>query len=347
MKITFIDAGCGDAIHIRFKDSDELFRNIIIDGGTEKGTVYNDGLRKTLEEIADSPEECVDLWILSHIDDDHIGGVLRLIKDEELLKKVDLSKTKFWYNYSTWDYDTGIRLTNKKSTRQGITLRDYLITNSVLNESITTELGTIDLWGAKATILSPQKKNFDEIVEKWKNEERRMRTVAASSKKVAGKNDYETLINDFDTSVEHKSHSEENASSIAFLFEYGDFSILFTADSEPEALIAGLKKINDGNPVRLNYMQLPHHGSKYNIRNEILELVNCSDYIISADGFNKSNLPNKETLVKVLNVSKNKGIQFHITQKNRLTENIFAADRGVDIELQFPKNGERNLFFEI
>ncbi|WP_091134441.1 ComEC/Rec2 family competence protein [Flavobacterium anhuiense] len=347
MKITFLDAGCGDAIHIRFLGNDNKIHNIIIDGGTEKGSVYDDGLRKTLKEIVKTPDEYIDLWILSHIDDDHIGGILRLLKDTELLGNVDFSKTKFWYNYSIWDYDTGIRDSNRKSTRQGINLRDYLIKNSIVNESITTDSGTIDLWGAKATILSPEKKNLDELKEKWKKEESLLRTRDSSSKKAAGKNDYETPIEDFDISKEHKSHSEENASSIAFLFEYKEAAVLFTADSEPDVLIANLKRVNNGKPVQLDYMQLPHHGSKYNLRNELLELVKCSNYIISADGFNKSNLPNKETLVKVLNANPDKEIQFYITQKNSLTDSIFDVDKESKINLNFPKKGERNLFFDI
>jgi len=347
MEITFIDAGCGDAVHIRFLGNDKKIHNILIDGGTEKGSVYPEGLRKTLEKIVSSHDEYIDLWILSHIDDDHIGGILRLLKDDELLAKLGLSRTKFWFNYSIWDYDTGIRDNIRKSTRQGITLRDYLIENSILNESITTDSGTIDLWGAKATILSPDKKNVDELLEKWKKEERRLKTSDTSSKKAAGKNDYEIRIEDFDTSKEHNTHSEENASSISFLFEYEDASILFTADSEPETLITSLKRLNDGKPVQLDYIQLPHHGSKFNIRNELLRLVKCSNYIISADGFNNANLPNKETLVKVLDANPDQEIQFFITQKNSLTNSIFDVDHRSKINLNFPKDDQRNLFFDI
>jgi hypothetical protein len=38
------------------------------------------------------------LWIITHIDDDHIGDILRFVKDEAFRKTFDLSKTIFWYN---------------------------------------------------------------------------------------------------------------------------------------------------------------------------------------------------------------------------------------------------------
>ncbi len=347
MEITFIDAGCGDAIHIRFLGDDKNTHNILIDGGTEKGSVYPEGLRKALEDIVSRPDEFVDLWILSHIDDDHIGGILRLLKDNELLLKVNLSRTKFWFNYTIWDYDTGIRDNDRKSTSQGIALRDYLLKNSILNESITNDLGTIDLWGAKVTILSPDQKNVDELIEKWGQEERRLREREVSSKKSARKNDYDKPIEEFNISKEHKKHSKENASSIAFLLEYNGASILLTADSEPEAIIAGLKRLNSGKPVKLDYMQLPHHGSKFNIRNELLELVKCSNYIVCSDGFNNANLPNKETFVKVLSANPEQEIQFFITQKNPLTKSIFDVDKAHKINLNFPEDGQRNLSFRI
>lgn len=75
-KIIFLDAGCGDAMHIRFLGNDNKIHNIIIDGGTEKGSVYDDGLRKTLQGIVNTPDEYINLWILSHIDNDHIGGLI-------------------------------------------------------------------------------------------------------------------------------------------------------------------------------------------------------------------------------------------------------------------------------
>lgn len=101
-----------------------MFHNIIIDGGTELGTIYEETLRKILNEIADRKER-VDLWIITHIDDDHIGGILRFIHDEVTFNRFDLSKTTFWYNHSIWDYPVPIATSILKSLKQGIRLREF------------------------------------------------------------------------------------------------------------------------------------------------------------------------------------------------------------------------------
>ncbi|KIO54657.1 MULTISPECIES: MBL fold metallo-hydrolase [Flavobacterium] len=347
MNIDFLDAGCADAIHINFKGTDDKTHNIIIDGGSEKSRLYESGLRKRLHEIANVRKEIIDIWIITHIDDDHIGGILRLLKDADLLKAVDLSRTTFWFNYSNWDYDTGIRSNNLKNVKQGITLREYLAAHSHVKQDITDSHPLIDLWGAKLIILSPDNAKYNSLLKLWKNEEVKMRDKEPSSLKSIRNNDYGRRIEDFDTSREVKDVSVENGSSISFMLQFNGESFLFTADSHPDVLVSAIRRKFGGQKIKLKHMQIPHHGSRYNTSNALLELVDCENYIISADGYNRSNLPNKETLVKVLRANPDKNINFFITQENELTRNIFKADPEFNTNLIFPQPGNSHLHFEI
>ena len=83
MKIKFLKALNGDAILISFKEGEQS-RNILIDGGMpatyiQKGRngkpIYGE-LKDTIDAIKEHGEK-IDLLILSHVDDDHIGGVLK------------------------------------------------------------------------------------------------------------------------------------------------------------------------------------------------------------------------------------------------------------------------------
>ena len=97
MKIKFLQAYNGDSIWISFLEND-IPRNIIIDGGI--GDTYENNLKrkgdlfKVIEHIKNN-EQKIDLLVMTHFDDDHIGGLLRwLNKDKEapmLIKKV-------WFN---------------------------------------------------------------------------------------------------------------------------------------------------------------------------------------------------------------------------------------------------------
>lgn len=338
LEIKFFNVGCGDGITIRFLGDDACFHNVIIDGGTERGKIYDSTLKNELERIV-SDGEILDLWIITHIDDDHIGGILRFIKDAPLIERFDLSKTTFWFNYSSFDYDTGLRTDNFKSVRQGITLREFLKQNGKLIEEIHSEIKPIGFYGARLTILSPSLQALQLLKEKWEKSELKIRTRAYYKQLSGIKNDYSTPIENFDLASFDLDESVENSSSIAFLFEYAGKKILFTSDSHPTILVSSLNSIgySTENRLVLDWMQVPHHGSKRNCNNELLAIIDCSHFVISADGVNRHSLPNKKTLARIINSKVGQTVNFYVTGGNNLTRSIFKIDNALDPRvLNFP-----------
>ena len=126
------------------------------------------------------------------------------MKDPELLKSADLSHTTFWFNHSIWDYDSGLRKDNLKTVDQAITLKDYILKNSNLINHVTTASVTIDLWGAKAIILSPDDSHQQALLDLWKYEETKIRQREISDLKEGKKHDYDKRIEEFDISKESK-----------------------------------------------------------------------------------------------------------------------------------------------
>jgi beta-lactamase superfamily II metal-dependent hydrolase len=350
MEIKFFNAGCGDGIQIRFKGDDELFHNILIDGGTEKGTVYEQTLQIAIEQIIDR-KEIIDLWIITHIDDDHIGGILRLINDDRIFKRLDFSKTKIWYNFSKWDFDTGIRSSKLKSVRQGIRLREFFSKYALLNEYITDELGTINFYGVKLTILSPNGEKLKQMIAKWEKEETKIYKKRASERKVSKPSDYKTKIADFDVSSFVEDGSEENGSSIAMLVSFNGNNFLFLADSHPTVIVQSLINLGylpNEKQLELEYLQIAHHGSKSNTNDKLLNLIRCSRFVISADGLNKNNLPNKLTFARIMKRNKGRHLQFYITQKNRVTTSIFDVDGEMEnVSIFYPESETNYLTFNL
>ena len=60
MNIDFLNAGCADAVHINFIGNDEKPHKIIIDGGSEKGDIYDKTLKERTVEIVNN-EQIIDL----------------------------------------------------------------------------------------------------------------------------------------------------------------------------------------------------------------------------------------------------------------------------------------------
>lgn len=349
IEISFLPVGCGDAIRIRFLGNDTLYHNILVDGGTYKGNIYETTLQKEIQDII-TKNEIIDLWIITHIDDDHIGGVLRFIKDKTLNQNVDLKRTTFWFNYSVFDYDTGIKDTNLKSVSQGILLREFLKQNALLVEKITDASGAIDFYGAILTVLSPNKSKYEALIKSWENEEVKIqKKETAAFKSASGYNDYSIKMDDFNLDNFDPDKSPENASSISFLFEYHNTKTLFLADSLPFAVTDSLERMNysESNKLVLNLMQMPHHGNKRNLNNKLLQLIQCFDFVISSNGFNTYHLPNKEALVRVVHNFPKQKVNFFITHKNQLTESIFDVDGNPSaITLNFPQPGRNAITFK-
>ncbi|MEO5790239.1 MBL fold metallo-hydrolase, partial [Gelidibacter sp.] len=98
MNIKFLKAFNGDSIWVSFLDSEEIPRNILIDGGVGNCFKSISNVKGQLFEVINKIREnnqYIDLLVLTHFDDDHIGGILRwLNKDKDASKLIK----KVWFN---------------------------------------------------------------------------------------------------------------------------------------------------------------------------------------------------------------------------------------------------------
>ena len=76
IQIEYLPTNYYDAIVIRYDGNDGIFHNILIDGGDYRNATlcYKDNIKPRLQQIFNAGE-VIDLWIITHIDDDHIGGI--------------------------------------------------------------------------------------------------------------------------------------------------------------------------------------------------------------------------------------------------------------------------------
>lgn len=348
MEIKFLPAGCGDAIHIRFVGNDGHHHNILIDGGAERHDIYEKGIRQALVSIRDK-KEIVDLWIITHIDDDHVGGILRFIRDESFYATFDLKRTTFWYNAWHSDYEVKPLRSTKKSVEQGIRLREHLKSIAQVRSQLTDEISR-DFHGANLTVLSPSAERLGALLAKWENSEAKLLKRKRKTKKTAKSHDYATLISDFDTTFFKEDGSDVNGSSIAFIISQQGKSALFSADSHPTVLCTALRKLgySESKRLKLDVCQIAHHGSKFNTNGELIQLLDCNNFVICANGYNHSSLPNKETLARIIRYCGQPEPFFYITHKNRRTSSILTADKGkVKAKIKFPESGISHLLFHL
>lgn len=306
----------GDAITIRFYGSDNKYHNIFIDAGF--ASTYQKTIKKEAKVILQKGE-IIDIFVITHIDQDHIGGIASFLKEfggKDLVKE-------YWFNGGS--VNLNITSDNKISISQGIDLREYLVrTNKYSNKKITSDLDEINLYGAKITILSPNVIDLNNFLEKWNDHERKNSKSLIST----AENDYSQEISELSQKTFVEDSRIENKVSISFLLEVGGKSLLLLADSHPSTIknILLEKGYSKENKLKVDYVKVSHHGSKSNTSYELLELIECNYFFISANGKNKYFFPHKEVLARILT---NPGrdlkekVTFAFNYDNSLLKSIF------------------------
>lgn len=340
MEIKFFQAQCGDAARIRFIGTDDTPHNIFIDSG------YDNTFRETLLAEIESIQaagECIDLWVISHIHDDHIGGAEEYIKGIINGEFTDIVE-KWYYNPPRINNHLPITImtpaiSTPASISQGDNVTNYLqATGKLLSEDLTTQTSVLNLFGLQMTILSPNPTTLQRLKDKYPAESgiplEREEDEAISSAKAACVEDYPTPLQDIKMTGWTQDKSVENGSSISLLTIYQGKSILWLADAFPSVVVTRLKEAgySKENPLHCDWVKVAHHGSRGNNSDKLYELISCQHYLISADAENNHCLPTKECLVRILHNRQDatKSYHFHFTYDTPNLRSIFAVD-GPDI----------------
>jgi beta-lactamase superfamily II metal-dependent hydrolase len=333
MKISFFKAECGDAASIRYFGSDGKYHNIFIDSGY--GRTFRFVLEDEIKEIIELGE-IIDLWIISHVHDDHIGGILKYIETIKSGEYPDIVQQFFYNPPRKYRFDISADdISDASSIQQGDVLYEYLKSNNKLLDSdlVNTSI-PIDLYGLKITLLSPSLEKLLALRKKYPvetNNEFEKEEEVSISEAVSGQNDYNKSFEDFDFKLWKEDSSIENGSSISFITEFENYRILWLADSHPSDILQALKRLGITKTLKIDcdLVKVSHHGSSGNNSQELYSLINCNNYIFSTNGENKHNLPSKECLAQILRVS-NRDISikyfFYFTYCNETLESIFSAE---------------------
>jgi len=330
----------GDAIHLTFSGTDRLKHHIFIDGGFE--STYRLTLKKEAERIRNSNEK-IDLFVVTHTDHDHIGGVIRFIKDGEN----DGLVKQFWFNHSRQKI---IRKTdeNEISIGEGIELREYLLSKGLIPYPvITNDLPNFNLSGGRFIVLSPSQtilENYQSLWDKQAEEDTNNSEDISSEQ-----NDHFFNIEELYLRSYQEDKKLENMVSIAFIFEYKEKTILFLADSSPSVVIKSLIELGYSaeNRFKVDLVKLSHHGSKFNTSNELISIIDCQKFVISANGKNRFYFPHKEALSRVVKNplrDLSKKIIFYFNYDNEILRRIFSEDEKVtyNFSCEYPE-GEGNV----
>lgn len=307
MRLVCYKAMCGDAFHLRFVGDSGKPRNIFLDMGHPKtySTVLKDVVRNLIGK-----SEHIDALFLSHIHDDHIGGTSKFIKDIQKDDNLKNVVTRWVYNVPRM-YAVDRENDNSSGVLCGIVSGDRVyehilaVKPSDLNDVVAGQYMDID--GMKVTVVSPDTERLNQLRDKYSNKRPLCKSETDEVSVEAGyvQDDYIVPLKDFSTGNFQEDTSIENASSIAAIFEFEGKRLMWLSDSVPSVIIKSLLKLgySETDKIHCDAVLLSHHGSAANNSFDLFRMISSDKYIISADGYNRHCLPNKEVVARLVAAS--------------------------------------------
>ncbi|PFX61619.1 MBL fold protein [Bacillus wiedmannii] len=347
ISIKVLPAEDGDCFILSFNK-----RNILIDGGRSSRNLLRH-LEMELQSIKDKTES-IDLLVITHIDDDHIGGVLSIFEmniHKELIQNVWFNSGRLIDGYFKEENnvnderDIPLILTDTQvGIEKGNSLEKELKKSNIEPKYVINQGATAHLDGAIFRILSPNQKALAKLNENWEVEIEEETNLEINNQK---NNDYAQTLQSLANQKFKQDTSNVNASSIAFLFEYNCKKVLLLGDSHPSIVKEGLERLgySSQNKLYVDVVKISHHGSRKNTSEQLLELIECRNFIISTNGGRGvRNLPDKESLSRIV-TAMSLPVTFHFNYP--IYDNIFSEEELKTHKIKLNSLYESNYILEV
>jgi len=331
--IEMLPAQQGDALWIEYGSEAKPHR-ILVDGGTPP----------TVEQVRSrvlalpKDQRRFELLIVTHIDTDHIGGILRLLSD----KTLGLHFDDVWFN--AWPQIQGIGTGHTLGAKPEPKVDQILgpKDGEILDKLLNLHKGTLnDGWnhafgtakdarvaipdtgdlpvvtlkgGMRLTVLGPSLGRLKKLRDEWEKVIRDTKLTDAEREAIVKKNAARKGIDltlgptiDVKAKAASKFESDDtpaNGSSIIVLAEFEKKSALLTGDAYADGIAKGVTRLQAmrgkaGQKLKVDVVKVAHHGSKNNTSLPELGSLDCKRFLISSNG-NIFHHPDVEAICRIL-----------------------------------------------
>ncbi|MDO8943316.1 MAG: hypothetical protein Q7U75_09045 [Desulfobacterales bacterium] len=288
IRLEVLPAAYGDCLLIECPVGKRTWR-MLVDTGPDD--TYP-ALRARLAAITPGTDGCrhIDLFVVTHIDHDHIGSAGRLLADRSL----KLNFGDVWFNAP------GER--RVRGVKEGQALAEMLGAPGVAlpwnrafggGHAVTVEGEFLEVatgrGAPRLTLLSPTPERLTRLFKVWERELAKLdkmpeRKAPKPLPRAAFDPDLAALAN----RTTAKDRAVANGSSIALLLEHRGASVLLAADAFAPVLASALRAMAQHRgttlPLQLDAFKLSHHGSQANITTELFEYVQARHHVVSTNG---------------------------------------------------------------
>jgi Metallo-beta-lactamase superfamily len=276
-------------------------RYILIDGGPS-GT-YAADLQPALAQIVGTSGQ-LDLVVLSHVDNDHIVGVLELFaaleEDQASERPARIQVAELWHNSFARSLDPDGEISQKMQVlmelagaanvamplamdafygiREGNRLRlmaqklKVPANKGFRNDLIVgpTAKSGIKFGPLELRVAGPSRANLKALQAEW------LEWLAKTGAKIASDPAAAAMVD----------RSVPNLSSVVLLATCNRKTVLLTGDARGDHIMAGLNaaKLTTRGKLHINVLKVQHHGSSRNASPDFFKSVTADTYVLSANG---------------------------------------------------------------
>ncbi|MFC0682799.1 ComEC/Rec2 family competence protein [Lysobacter korlensis] len=354
--VEMLPAGHGDALVVEYGAEADPHQ-LLIDAGTYHAW---EGVQAQLMRRRRDKYE---VFVVTHVDEDHIGGAISLLDDGNLNQRID----QVWFNgyvHCTSGGNVlgplnGEQLTYRIARggfhwNEGFMPRKSVDVGGPVVVPSAGDLPSFDLpGGATVVLLSPTGPKLRAMAKKWVKVVKEAGLGDAGHTSIPTPRDrtFDPLPDalDFDAIAKlaakrASDRSPANATSIAFVLEYDGKRVLFAADAYASILTDSMRRyaerVGEARP-RIDLVKLAHHGSNANISLELLGLIDCRRWLVSTNGDNFAH-PDDAAIAKVI-VSAGAPVTFYCNYRTARTIPWEERGQAVGAAFLFPKARQRSM----
>ena len=306
--IAMLPAGHGDSLWVEYGEDDRNVHRCLIDCGTQQTA------KELLRRVAALPkrEQFLELFILSHIDSDHIGGALPFFKAiRDGLRIGDV-----WFN--GWRHLSG-QLGARQGEMFSTAIRDFELPWNAWVDGDPIVVGSGPLptralpGGMQLTLLSPTPVQLQKLAPVWSRELKKYGLTPG------GRVDYSRFLKgtpststDVDALADAPFNGDKaapNGTSIAVLAEYQGKAALLAADAHAPVLVDSIRKLlvaRKQERLKIDAFKASHHASRNNVSTELVSLLDCPRFLISTNGSHFYH-PDREAIARIIKYGKSGG----------------------------------------
>ena len=316
-RISLIPADDGDCVLVEIGPESSPFR-VLIDGGR---TATKPALCAVLAALPGRVTPLIDVIVLTHVDADHIEGLLALPVDDQMPTIGDV-----WFNGARHmaaaaghpppperarpNPPGGGEAAKVLSIKQGIDFSRAIKARALAwNDAfgggpvMTTETKPPDipLGPGRLRLLGPPQRRLKAFAPEWAKQLQTMgikdiSTLRGRRRPVPTVDNLNSLAQQLNT----PDRTKPNGTSIAFIIEHDGRRALFAADAHPGDIANALGRMGEAaGRIELDAVKVAHHGSGRNNTSELIDLIDSPLWLVSTSGAHHEH-PDPEAMARIV-----------------------------------------------